>query len=163
MNANRHSWPFGRNTTLFNFAFAENHMLARSRVIFFQFKLFRLGAWVLFGHVKIASVGRAYEFNLKGSWLRHDTYSLMPCDKSTPEFRPSLKKMLAKPAVKHAKCQVCISVFLICLIVALLPFCERLMMMIDGAGLPAFASGFLQFCRHRPNPIKCRQKQRSLQ
>ena len=49
---------------LFDFALAENHMFARARVIFFQLKLFRLGAWVLFSDVKVASVGCAYEFNL---------------------------------------------------------------------------------------------------
>ena len=76
---------FGEEKTLFDFAFAENHMFARPRVIFFQFKLFRLGAWILFGHVKIACVGCAYEFNLKGRWLRHDAYSLMPCNTSRPE------------------------------------------------------------------------------
>ena len=65
---------------LFDFAFAENHVLSRPRIIFFQLKLFRLGAWVLFCHVEIAGVGRAYEFNLKGRWLRHDEYSLMTCD-----------------------------------------------------------------------------------
>ena len=162
MNANRHGWPFGGDKTLFDFAFAENHMLARPRVIFFQFKLFRLGAWVLFGHVKIASVGCAYEFNLKGRWLRHDTYSLMPCDTSTPDFRRSLKNC-AQPAVKYAKCQACISVFLICLIVALSAFCQRLMMMTAGAGPPYFVLGFCQFCRHPPNLAKCRQKQPSLQ
>ena len=93
MNANRQRWPFGGNKTLFDFAFAENHMLTRPRIIFFQFKLFRLGAWVLFGHVKIASVSCAYEFNLKGRWLRHDAYSLMPRDTSIPETRPSRKKV----------------------------------------------------------------------
>ena len=93
MNANRQRWPFGGNKTLFDFAFAENHMLTRPRIIFFQFKLFRLGAWVLFGHVKIASVGCAYEFNLKGRWLRHDTYSLMQRDTSIPETRLSLKNV----------------------------------------------------------------------
>ena len=70
-------------------------MLPRTRVIFFQFKLFRLGTWVLFGHVKVASVGCAYEFNLQGRWLRHDTYSLMPYDTSEPNFRLSLKKLRA--------------------------------------------------------------------
>ena len=93
MNANRQSSPFGGNKTLFDFAFAENYMLTRPRIIFFQFKLFRLGAWVLFGHVKIASVGCAYEFNLKGRWLCHDTCSLMPRDTSIPETRPSLKNV----------------------------------------------------------------------
>ena len=88
-----HSWAFDEKLSLFYFAFAENHMLARPRVIFFQLKLFRLGAWVLFGNIKIAGVGCAYEFNLKGRWLRHDTYSLMSCDTSTPKLRLSLKNL----------------------------------------------------------------------
>ena len=162
MNASRLSWHFSGDKTLFDFAFAENHMLAGPRIIFFQFKLFRLSARVLFGHVKIASVGCTYEFNLKGCWLRHDTYSLMSCCKLKPDHRLSLKKISSERAVKRAKCQACITVFLICLIVALSPFYERLRM-IDGAETPAFVSIFCQFYRHRPTPIKCRQKQRSLQ
>ena len=90
---------FGGDKILFYFAFTKNHMLSRPRVIFFQFKLLRLGARVLFGHVKIASVGCAYEFNLKSRWLRHDTSSLMPYDTSTPSYRRT-SKMSAKPAVK---------------------------------------------------------------
>ena len=50
-------------------------MLPRARVILFQLQLFRLGAWVLFGHVKITSVSCAYEFDLQGRWLGHDTHS----------------------------------------------------------------------------------------
>ena len=52
-------------------------MLAGARVILLQLQLFRLGAWVLFGHVKITSVSCAHEFDLQGRWLRHDTYSLI--------------------------------------------------------------------------------------
>ena len=59
-------------------------MLARARVILLQLQLFRLGAWVLFGHVKIACVGCADELDLKGRWLGHDTYSLMQCDAYLP-------------------------------------------------------------------------------
>ena len=70
-------------------------MLASPRVIFFQFKLFRLGARILFGHVKIASVGCAYEFNLKGRWLRHDTYSLTSRDTFTPEISDATEKLTA--------------------------------------------------------------------
>jgi hypothetical protein len=142
---------------LFDFALAENHMFARTRVIFFQFKLFRLGAWVLFGHVKIASVGCAYEFNLQGRWLRHDTYSLMPCDTSLPNFRLSLKNC-AQRAVKLTKCQVCISVFLVCLIVALPPFCVTRMMMTAGAVPSGFVTHFCQFCHRQPNQAKCCRK-----
>ena len=85
IHANRYHWPFGDDKSLFYFAFTEDHMLARPWIIFFQLKLFRLGAWVLFCHVEIASVGRAYEFNLKGRWLCHDIFSLMPCDTSQLE------------------------------------------------------------------------------
>jgi hypothetical protein len=63
---------FRKIKPLFYFAFTEDHMLARPWVIFFQLKLFRLGAWILFGHVEITSVGCAYEFNLKGRWLSHE-------------------------------------------------------------------------------------------
>jgi len=50
-------------------------MLARARVILFQLELFGLGARVLFGHIKVTRVSCAYEFDLQGRWLRHDTYS----------------------------------------------------------------------------------------
>ena len=50
-------------------------MLACAWVILLQLKLFRLGAWVFFGDVIIASVSGAYEFDLQGRWLCHDTYS----------------------------------------------------------------------------------------
>ena len=50
-------------------------MLAGAWVILLKLQLFRLGAWVLFGHVKVTSVSCAYEFDLQGRWLRHDTYS----------------------------------------------------------------------------------------
>ena len=50
-------------------------MLARTRVILLQLQLFRLGARVLFGHIKVTSVSCAYEFDLQGRWLRNDTYS----------------------------------------------------------------------------------------
>ena len=52
-------------------------MLAGAWVILLQLKLFRLGARVLFGHIKVTSVSCAYEFDLQGRWLRHDTYSLI--------------------------------------------------------------------------------------
>ena len=137
-------------------------MLTRPRIIFFQFKLFRLGARVFFCHIKITCVGCAYEFNLKGRWLCHDTYSLGPNDISLP-YNWWSHKIFAKRAVKCAKCQACISDLLICFLVALSPFCENLKMRIDGAMSPAFAASFCQFCHHRPNPVKCRRKQRSLQ
>ena len=60
-------------------------MLAGARVILLQLQLFRLGARVLFGHIKVTSVGCAYEFDLQGSWLRHDTYSYI----RGPWFDPS--------------------------------------------------------------------------
>ena len=60
---------------LFDFLFAEDDMFARARVILLQLQLFRLGARVLFGHIKVTSVSCAYEFDLQGRWLRHDTYS----------------------------------------------------------------------------------------
>ena len=132
-------------------------MLSRTRIILFQFKLFRLGAWILFGHVKIASIGCAYEFNLQGRWLRHDTNSLMPRDTSLPNFRLSLKNW-AKPAVKLTKCQVCISVFLICLIVTLPPFCVTQMMMTVGAVSSGFVMRFCQFCHRQPSQAKCHRK-----
>ena len=157
MNANRHSRPFGEDDHLFYFALPEDHMLTSPWVIFFQFKLFRLGAWVLFGHVKIASVGCAYEFNLQGRWLRHDTNSLMPCDTSLPNFRLSLKNC-AQIAVKLTKCQVCISVFLICLIVALPPFYVTRMMMTASAVPSGFVKRFCQFCHRQPNQAICRRK-----
>ena len=50
-------------------------MLARARVILFQLELFGLGARVLFGNIKVTRVSCAYEFDLQGRWLRHDTYS----------------------------------------------------------------------------------------
>ena len=50
-------------------------MLAGARVILLQLKFFRLGAWVLFGYVKVSGVSCAYEFDLQGRWLRHDTHS----------------------------------------------------------------------------------------
>ena len=147
--------------TLFYFAFAENHVLPRTWVVFFQFQLLRLGARVFFGHVKVASISGTYEFNLKGRWLRHDTYSLTPCD----TFKLNILALIEdcqQLAVKHTKCQACVSVFLICLIVAWSPFCERLMM-IAGVGPPALVLAFYQFCRHPPNLAKCHRKQRSLQ
>ena len=72
-------------------------MLTRPRIIFFQFKLFRLRARVLFGHVKIASVGCAYKLDLKGRWLGHDTYSLM-------RFIAYLSAEQATLEVQSAKC-----------------------------------------------------------
>jgi hypothetical protein len=90
---------FGGDRALFNFAFAENYMLARPRIIFFQFKLLRLGAWVLFGHVEIACVGCAYEFNLKGRGLRHEATSLKPFDKC----RPGAKVILQISCTKCGK------------------------------------------------------------
>ena len=157
MDANRHSCTFGEDKTLFYFAFPEDYMLASPWVIFFQFKLFRLGAWVLFGHVKIASIGCAYEFYLQGRWLRHDTYSLMPFDTSLPHFWLSLKNC-AQTAVKLTKCQVCISVFLICLIAALPPFCVTRRMMTAGAVPSGFVARFCQFCHRQPNQAKCHRK-----
>ena len=157
MNANRQSSPFGGNQTLFDFAFAENHMLTRPRIIFFQFKLFRLGAWVLFGHVKIASVGCAYKFDLKGRWLSHDTNSLIPCDQYKLNWQLSLKSF-AESAVNFSKCQACISVFLSCLIVAFLPFFAMQMMMTAGAVPRGFVRRFCQFFLRQPILLKCRQK-----
>ena len=69
---------------LFNFAFAEDHMLARTWIIFFQLKFFRLCPWIFLGNVKIAGVGCADELDLKGRWLGHDTYSLMQCGAYLP-------------------------------------------------------------------------------
>ena len=136
-------------------------MLSRPRVIFFQFQLFRLGAWVLFGHVKIASVGCANEFDLKGRWLRHDAYSLMPCVTCRPNAS-TVTLISAQTAVKYAESQACISVFLICRIVAFLFFCGRMMMKTADARHPTFVLGFCQFCRHPPNPAGCPQKLRLL-
>ena len=50
-------------------------MLARARIIFLQLKLFWLGARILLGYVEITGVSCAYELDLQGRWLRHDTYS----------------------------------------------------------------------------------------
>jgi len=50
-------------------------MLARARIIFLQLKLFWLGAGILLGYIEITSVSSAYELDLQGRWLRHDTYS----------------------------------------------------------------------------------------
>ena len=69
---------------LFNFAFAENHMFARTWIRLFQLKFFWLCPWIFLGNVKIAGVGCAYELDLKGRWLGHDTYSLMQCDAYLP-------------------------------------------------------------------------------
>jgi hypothetical protein len=77
---------------LFNFAFAEDHMFARTWIIFFQLKFFRLRPWIFFGHVKVAGVGCAYELDLKGRWLGHDKYSLMQCDAYLPVKRPVTEK-----------------------------------------------------------------------
>ena len=144
---------------LFDFALAENHMFTRTWIIFFQFKLFRLGTWVLFGYVEIASIGCAYEFDLQGRWLRHDTYSFMPCDTSLPNFRLQPKSRV-QTAVKLTKCQACISVFLICLIVALPPFCVTRMVMTAGAVPSGFVPRFCQYCRRQSNQAKCRRKSR---
>ena len=77
------TWLAFRREQTYLILLSRKSHVSRPRIIFFQFKLFRLGARIFLSR-KIASVSCAYQFDLKGRWLRHDTYSLMWCDKFTP-------------------------------------------------------------------------------
>jgi len=75
-------------------------VLARARVVLFQFQLFWLGTWVFLSDVKIAGVSSAEQFNLKGRWLCHDT--------NTPNLvaRPDHNnEICAQTALKTGECQ----------------------------------------------------------
>ena len=46
-------------------------MLAHDGIIFFERQLFGLRAWIFLGDIEKASVRRAGELDLDGSWLSH--------------------------------------------------------------------------------------------
>lgn len=52
------------SSSLLDFGFPEQHVLACLRVIFFQLKFFRLGAWVFLSHIVKPGVCSADELDL---------------------------------------------------------------------------------------------------
>jgi hypothetical protein len=66
--------------TLFDFAFLEDDMLARHRIVFLELELFRLGARVFLGHVKVTRVRRAHELDLNRIAFSHNSLPFRDCE-----------------------------------------------------------------------------------